>query len=153
MAEKKQNNIFKEGGILSSFIEESIAKHSSKTDIGAHSIFLGQVRSDIMDSKKVKAITFSAYPEMANEMVYKIREETFNKYPLSCMHIYHSLGTINVGEICLFVFTSSAHRQAAIEACQEVVERIKKEVPIWGKEVFEDETYQWKKISNVNTAW
>jgi molybdopterin synthase catalytic subunit len=145
VVEKKQHTIFKEGPITASFIGESIAKHSSKTDIGAHSIFLGQVRNDTIDSNKVKAIIFSAYTLMANVRAHKIREEIFAKYPLSCMHIYHSLGNINAGEICLFVFASSPHRRAAAEACNEVVERIKSEVPIWGKEVFEDETYRWKK--------
>jgi len=144
VAEKKRKNIFVEGAIPASFIGESIAKHSSKTDIGSHSIFLGQVRGDIIAGKKVKAIIFTSYKEMANEIVYKISEETFAKYPLSCMHIYHSLGNINTGEICFFVFTSSAHRHGATTACNEVVERIKKEVPLWGKEVFEDETFQWK---------
>jgi molybdopterin synthase catalytic subunit len=144
VVEKKQHNIFKEGPITASFIGESIANHSSKTDIGAHSIFLGQVRNDTIDSNKVKAIIFSAYPEMANEKAYKIREETFAKYPLTCMHIYHSLGTISAGEICLFVFISSPHRHAAAQACNELVERVKSEIPIWGKEVFEDKTYRWK---------
>ena len=60
------------------------------------------------------------------------------------MHIYHSLGTVAAGEICLFVFTSAVHRKEAIDACEEVVELIKKELPIWGKEVFEDDTHQWK---------
>ena len=63
------------------------------------------------------------------------------------MHIYHSLGEVNVGEICLFVFTSSKHRKAAIAACEELVERIKKELPVWGKELFENKQEQWK----VNT--
>ena len=73
-----------------------------------------------------------------------IRESIFAKYPLTCMHIYHSLGSVSAGEICLFVFTSSVHRNAAIEACNEVVERIKAELPIWGKEIFSDESHQWK---------
>jgi molybdopterin synthase catalytic subunit len=60
------------------------------------------------------------------------------------MHVYHSLGKIAAGEVCLFVFTSSAHRQAAMEACNETVERIKAELPIWGKEIFSDQTTQWK---------
>ena len=60
------------------------------------------------------------------------------------MHVYHSLGIVAAGQICLFVFTSSAHRKAAIAACEEVVERIKAELPIWGKELFEDHTHQWK---------
>jgi molybdopterin synthase catalytic subunit len=42
------------------------------------------------------------------------------------------------------VFTSAAHRKAAIDACEETVERLKAELPVWGKEIFEDETYQWK---------
>jgi len=48
------------------------------------------------------------------------------------------------GEISLFVFVSSVHRQMALDACREIVERIKKEVPVWGKEIFEDESYEWK---------
>ncbi|MBW7952276.1 MAG: molybdenum cofactor biosynthesis protein MoaE, partial [Chitinophagaceae bacterium] len=44
----------------------------------------------------------------------------------------------------LFVFVSSAHRKEAIKACEEIVERIKKEVPVWGKEVFVNENHQWK---------
>ena len=60
------------------------------------------------------------------------------------MHVYHSLGKVAAGEICLFVFTSSAHRKAAIDACNETVERIKAELPVWGKEIFLDESIQWK---------
>ena len=60
------------------------------------------------------------------------------------MHIYHSLGRVNAGEISLFVFTSGVHRREAIDACNEVVERIKQEVPVWGKELFADDTYSWK---------
>lgn len=142
--EKKMKNIFVQGAIAPAFVAESIQKHSTKTDIGAHSIFMGQVRSDIIDEKKVVAIEYTAYEEMALEKMHVIREDIFNKYSLTCMHIYHSLGRIAAGDICLFVFTSSGHRKAAIAACEEVVERIKQELPIWGKELFDNETHQWK---------
>lgn len=144
MKEAKKRNSFREGPISPAFIADSIAKHSSKMDIGAHSIFLGQVRNDKIEGKEVKAIDYTAYTEMAEEALHHIREAAFSKYGLSCMHIYHSLGRVAAGEICLFVFTSSPHRHDAQQACQEIVEEIKKEVPIWGKEVFEDETYTWK---------
>jgi molybdopterin synthase catalytic subunit len=49
-----------------------------------------------------------------------------------------------VGEICLFVFASAVHRKEAIQAVEEVVERIKKELPIWGKEICDNQKYQWK---------
>ena len=133
-----------QGPISHVFIADSIQKHSTKTNIGAHSIFLGQVRNDIIDGKPVEAIEYSTYEEMALEQMHKIRQAIFQKYQLTCMHVYHSLGIVKAGEISLFVFTSSEHRVAAIDACAEVVERIKKELPVWGKELFEDESYQWK---------
>jgi len=144
MKEKKTNNIFVQGPIAASFIADSIQKHSSKTDIGAHSIFLGQVRDDKMDGKEVASIEYTAYEEMALEMMYTIRENMFEKYDLTCMHVYHSLGNVKAGEISLFVFTSAPHRKAAIDACEETVERIKAELPVWGREVFLDEGFRWK---------
>jgi len=137
-------NIFVSGAITAAFIGDSIQRHSSKTGIGGHSIFLGQVRADVIDNKKVAAIVYTAYEEMANEKMQLIREAIFEKYQLTCMHVHHSLGKIAPGEICLFVFTSAPHRKAAIAACEEMVERIKAELPVWGKEMMEDETYQWK---------
>lgn len=137
-------NIFVKGSISPVFISDSIAKHASKKEIGAHSIFLGQVREDILDNKTVQAIEYTAYEDMAIQKIHEIREEIFAKYELSCMHIYHSLGMVKAGEICLFVFTSSKHRKFAFEACTEVVDRIKADLPIWGKEIFNDESHQWK---------
>ena len=144
MSEKKIKNIFVNGAISPSFIAESIAKHATKTAIGGHSIFMGQIRRDEVNGKFVAAINYTAYEELALTKMNEIREEIFLKYPLNCMHVHHSLGLISAGEICLFVFTSSAHRKPAIEACNELVERIKAELPIWGKEIFGDDTHQWK---------
>jgi molybdopterin synthase catalytic subunit len=143
-SEHKARSIFTEGAITATFVAESIQKHNTQTSIGAHSIFLGQVRSDIIENKKVAAIEYTTFEEMALEKMQEIREAVFEKYALSCMHVRHSLGRVLAGEICLFVFTSSSHRKAAIDACEEVVERIKSELPIWGKELFEDASYQWK---------
>ena len=147
MKERKPKNIFVEGPITTAFIADSIQKHNTKTEIGAHSIFLGQVRADMIDGKKVNAIEYTTYEEMALEKMHVIREEIFSRYDLTCLHVYHSLGKVAAGEISLFVFTSSPHRKAAIDACNEIVEKIKKELPVWGKELFEDESYQWKEIS------
>ncbi len=145
MKEKKKHNVFINGPITPDFIANSIAKHSSKTDIGAHDIFLGQVRNDIIEDKTVVAINYEAYQDMADELFYEIREAAFAKYNLVCMHIYHSLGVVKAGEICLFVFVSSKHRKEAFDACQDIVEQIKAMTPIWGKEIFEDDSYVWKK--------
>ena len=138
-------NVFIQGAISSGFIQNSIAKHQSKTDIGAHNIFLGQVRADEINNKVVAAIEYTAHEEMANLKFHEIREATFEKFNLTCMHIYHSLGNVNVGEICFFVFVSAAHRPEVYEATEFIVNRVKAEVPIFGKEIFETGDHQWKK--------
>src|SRR6185295_20144690 len=116
---KKEHHFFVNGAIGPQTIAGSIAKHSRKKNIGAHEIFLGQVRADAINGKTVAAIEYSAYNEMAEKEIEKIREEVIVKYQLTCAHVIHSLGRINAGELCIFVFVSSPHRQAAFDACWE----------------------------------
>ena len=144
MNREKVKNIFVQGAISAEFIKTSIEKHSTKTEIGAHSIFLGQVRADNIDGRHVAEIEYSAYEQMALERMHEKREALFTSYSLTCLHVHHSLGRVKAGEICLFVFTSSKHRKAAVAACEELVEWIKAELPVWGKEIFEDHSTQWK---------
>jgi molybdopterin synthase catalytic subunit len=144
MTRLKIKDIFHEGAIPASFIADSIQKHLTQTTIGGHSIFLGQVRADDIDGKKIASINYTAHRELALGKMEEMRETIFVKYPIICLHVHHSLGHVTAGEICFFVFVSAAHRQAAMEACKETVEKIKAELPIWGQELFEDGTYQWK---------
>ena len=140
----KIKNCFVAGPISSTFIADSIAKHQSKKNIGAHQIFLGQVRADLIENKQITAIDYSAQQEMANETFLLIREKTFEKFELICMHIHHSLGIVKTGEICLFVFVSSKHRKNAQAAIEYLVEEIKSKAPIFGKEIFTNQSHQWK---------
>lgn len=140
-------NLFIPGPISPLLIADSILELGSQSGTGGHSIFLGQIRGDLIDGKPVKGIEYSAYEEMAIVMIEHIKTEIKKQFTLTSMIVHHSLGTVRVGELCLFVFTSAAHRKAAIEACQLAVERIKKEVPVWGKELFDNDSYAWK----VNT--
>ncbi len=142
--ERKIKNIFIDGPVPVSRISDSIREHATKTGIGAHAIFLGQVRADVKPEGVVTAIEYSTFVEMALEKAFDIREAMFAKYALNCMHIWHSLGKVGVGEICLFVFTSAPQRRAAIDACNETVERIKAELPVWGLELLDNQTHLWK---------
>lgn len=143
MKKKKKHTVLIEGPITPTFIANSIAKHSSKTDIGAHAIFLGQIRKDMKDNRVVKDIEYSSHNVMAEQVFETIRESAFSKYEIVCMHIYHSLGTVKVGEVSLFVFVSCQHRAQSFEALEYLVEEIKAKAPIWKKENYEDETYSW----------
>lgn len=147
MKERKAKNIFVEGPISPDFIAESIRKHATKHDIGAHEIFLGQVRADKAEDGTVAAIDYTAYQEMALDVMHEIRESTFEKWPITCMHVYHSLGEVEVGQICFFVFASSAHRKVAREAVARVVDAVKEKLPIFGKELIAGGDHRWKQNS------
>ena len=134
---------FINGPIDPKFIADQISNHSSKHNIGGHAIFLGQVRADEHEGSKVEFIEYSAYEEMANKEINKIREEAFSKRSLTCLHIYHSLGQVKVGEISLFIFVSSAHRKEAITSMTDLVEDLKYKVPIWKQEVLQNQTKRW----------
>jgi molybdopterin synthase catalytic subunit len=136
---KHKHKVLIQGPVSPAFIAESISKHSTKTEIGAHAIFLGQIRYD----NNVVAIDYSAYNDMAEETFHTIREAAFSKYPIVCMHIYHSIGLVKTGEISLFVFVSCKHREKSFEALQYIVEEIKAHAPVWKKELFADGTHQW----------
>lgn len=141
----KVRDIFVEGAIPASFIANSIAKHATRTDIGAHEIFLGQVRADMIDGRIVTGIEYTTYRDMALERMSAIREEAFVKWPaMTCLHVHHSLGMVAAGELCFMVFASAPHRTAAREAVAHVVDRIKSELPIFGKEILSDESHVWK---------
>ena len=144
MDKKKKKSVFIDGPISPEFIANSITKHQTKTVIGAHDIFLGQVRADEIDGKKVGSIDYTTYQEMAETAIHNIRESAFEKHNLTCMHIYHSLGNVKAGEICLFVFVSSPRRKEVFNAIEFLVEEIKANVPIFGKEILEDQSHQWK---------
>ena len=137
-------NFFLNGPISPDFISNSIYKHQIKHNIGAHNIFLGQVRKDTIKSNVVSAIDYSAYQEMANKKITDIRESTFEKFDLTCLHIYHSLGVVEVGQIGFFVFVSSSRRKNVYDATKFIVDMIKNTVPIFGKEIFENKEYNWK---------
>lgn len=140
-----KKTIFIQGAISPEFIAQSIATHQSKHTIGAHNIFLGQVRADVINGSVVTAIEYTAYEEMANEVMAVIREKAFSQFDLVCMHIYHSLGVVKTGEICLFIFVSATRRKQVYKATKKIVNWIKKDVPIFGKEIVENSAFTWKK--------
>ncbi len=141
---KKRKKLFVEGAIQPDFIAHSIARHSSKTDIGAHAIFLGQVRADEKDGKQVLSIEYTAYEPMAEQIMTDLRESFFAQYPdMTCLHIYHSLGTVKAGEISLFVFVSCRHRQQSFQALAHIVDTLKADLPVWKQEFYSGGTYHW----------
>ncbi|MEX2568905.1 MAG: molybdenum cofactor biosynthesis protein MoaE [Cyclobacteriaceae bacterium] len=130
---RKPKNIFVQGPITPEKIADYLAHQGKKYEVGGISTFIQQMQGDTKSGGTIKAIHYTAIEERALQKAFEIREDIFTNYPIRCMHIYHSLGEIKTGEICFFVMVSASNNKAAIDACEETVERILKEVPIWGK--------------------
>lgn len=140
--------ILTEGPIPAQLISEMILKACTDLSAGGHSIFIGQVRNDKAGSKTVKAISYSAYETMVSSEAEKIIALTRSQYnDTKEIEIVHSTGIVAAGEISLFVIVSAGHRHHAIQACTTAVELIKERLPIWKKEIFEDNSVEWKENS------
>jgi molybdopterin synthase catalytic subunit len=132
------------GPITPAVISDMIFMETGNENAGAYSIFMGKVRADRVDGKTVKKIEYSAYREMVVVEALKIKNEVATVYDdIGRIKILHSVGDVNAGEISLFVLVASAHREQNFKACREVVERIKQRLPVWKKEIFDDNSHRW----------
>jgi len=137
-------NYLLEGPVTIKEISITLEKMGDKQGAGGHSVFMGQVRADNIDGKTVKAIHYSAYEAMVKTEADKIVQEILSEFSdAQSVDIIHSIGTVNAGELSLFVLVSAGHRQQAIQACAKTVEMIKERLPVWKKEVFEDDSHVW----------
>ena len=109
---------------------------ASESD-GAIATFSGIVRAT-NKGKKVLFLEYEAYPEMAVKMMERIGEEVKATWGLESLRIQHRVGRLNVGETSVIIVVSSPHRDDSFAACQYAIDRLKRIVPIWKKEVFED---------------
>lgn len=113
-----------------------VVEHVRRDDAGAIALFYGIVR-DHNRGRKVMHLEYDAYPEMATKVMQRIADEVKERFNIAETAIQHRTGRLEVGETSLLVAVSSAHRKEAFEACHALVDRLKEEVPIWKKEVFE----------------
>ncbi|MDP2727788.1 MAG: MoaD family protein [Dehalococcoidia bacterium] len=121
-------------GVLS--LEEVAAKvrHPS---CGAVTIFMGTVR-DVSQGRKVVYLEYEAYKEMAQNKLAEIGDEIRARWGLERVAISHRVGRLDLGETSVIIAVASPHRDEGFAACRYAIETIKKTVPIWKKEVWED---------------
>jgi molybdopterin synthase catalytic subunit len=133
------------GPVTQAIISQVIENAGKRNDTGGHSIFLGQVRADNINGKFVRAIEYSAYDAMVKAEADKIKEIILSEFSdAKTVEIVHSTGIVSAGEISLFVMVSAGHRQHATEACSRTVELLKDRLPVWKKELFDDDSSEWR---------
>lgn len=106
-------------------------------DAGGIDLFVGTVRNNA-NGKKVVKLVFEAYEAMALKEMMRIADAAQAQWPLSKVVMLHVVGEKTVGEPVVITGASSAHRDAAFAACRFLIDELKKTVPIWKKEFYED---------------
>lgn len=137
--------MFIEGAISDELINE--LRQSSSEQEGAVLNFQGKVRADAIDGKNVARIEFTAQKKIAEQVAVDLIEESIRKFGILSAEIKHSLGNVAVGETCFFVLVKTKHRTEGYLALPFLVDGIKANCPIFGKEIFIEGDYKWKKNS------
>ncbi|SDW12974.1 molybdopterin synthase subunit MoaE [Pseudomonas syringae] len=109
------------------------ALHAANLGIGAVVSFVGYVR-DFNEGREVSGMFLEHYPGMTEKALAKIVEEAAQRWPLLKVDVIHRTGALEPGEPIVFVGVASAHRQAAFEACDFVMDYLKTRAPFWKKE-------------------
>ena len=116
---------------------ELIAGELKAPEDGAVIVFDGIVRNHSR-GRRTLYLEYSAYEPMAAAELEKLAEAALEKHPVRDVRILHRLGRLEIGETSVLIVVASAHRAAAFDASRWIIDTLKKTVPIWKKEYFED---------------
>jgi len=109
---------------------------------GGSAFFVGRVR-DHHEEKSVARLFYDCYEPMAEKMMGQILVNLKDRHRVESLRALHRIGWVEIGEAAVVIEASSAHRDAAFEACRAAIDEIKRNVPIWKKEVYADGTSAW----------
>jgi MoaE-MoaD fusion protein len=104
---------------------------------GAVVVFEGIVR-DNSRGRRTLFLDYEAYQEMALKQMTGVMEQALSQFPIREVAMVHRVGRLQIGETSVLIVVASAHRGAAFDACRWLIDTLKRTVPIWKKEHFED---------------
>ncbi|WKX92253.1 hypothetical protein Q1695_010354 [Nippostrongylus brasiliensis] len=111
---------------------------------GGTSVFVGTTR-DTFNGRKVARLDYESYDEMAYKEMRKLCAHIREKFPsVERVVMFHRIGEVGVGETSVIIATASPHRKDALHATEMAIDELKRVVPIWKKEVYEDGGCSWK---------
>ena len=116
---------------------KAVASRLRQPEDGAVAVFEGIVRSHSR-GRKTLFLDYEAYEEMALKQLQSLRESALSRFQIRDAAIVHRLGRLQIGETSVLIVVASAHRAAAFDACRWLIDTLKRTVPIWKKEYFDD---------------
>jgi molybdopterin synthase catalytic subunit len=117
--------------------EQALRRAVETTAAGAVVLFFGTVR-DRTRGRRVLFLEYEAYPSMALSEMQRIAQDVVRRHELTGIACTHRTGRLALGETAVVLAVSAPHRKAALDAIDDFVSRLKRDVPIWKKEHFED---------------
>lgn len=125
------------GPITPLLISELMTLGNDDAGAGAVSVFIGKVRADEIEGRRVTAIEYSAYEDMAGREADEIVKTVRTAFTdVRSVLIVHSMGVVKAGEASLFIMVTSGRRDQASRACRHTLEMVKEKLPVWKKELF-----------------
>jgi molybdopterin converting factor subunit 1 len=115
----------------------ALAERLKHPEDGAVVVFEGIVRNNSR-GRRALYLDYEAYEPMARKQLEELTSQALSKFKVRDIAVSHRLGRLQIGEVSVAIAVSSAHRAAAFEACRWLIDSLKKTVPIWKKEYFED---------------
>jgi molybdopterin converting factor subunit 1 len=115
----------------------SILEGIKRPEDGAAVVFEGIVRNHTR-GRRTLYLDYEAYEEMALKQMKELAARAMAEYKIRDVAIVHRLGRLEIGETSVLIAVASAHRAAAFDACRWLIDTLKRTVPIWKKEHFED---------------
>lgn len=106
-------------------------------EAGGVDIFLGTTRNH-SKGKRVVRLEYEAYVPMALKLMSEIETEIRERWSIHKLSMIHRTGVVPVMEPSVAIAVSASHRKEAFEACRYAIDELKKRVPIWKKEIFDD---------------
>jgi len=115
---------------------EAVAAEVADERAGAVATFAGTVRRQSR-GREVTHLEYEAYAEMAEDVMARLAGDLEARHDLCSIAIHHRVGRLEVGEASVLIAVSAPHRQDALAACKDAIDRLKETVPLWKKEVYE----------------
>lgn len=133
-------------------LADEYARFANRQDTGAVVSFVGKVR-DFNQGENVKGLALEHYPGMTEKALAAIVQEARERWPLQECTLIHRIGELLLGDQIVLVVVSSAHREAAFEACHFIMDFLKTRAPFWKKELTAEGVQRWVEAKESdNTA-
>lgn len=129
---------------------EKLTNFVTSPSCGAVSVFIGTTRNNF-DGKKVLQLEYEAYIPMAKKKMVEICQQIRKSWSIEKIAMEHRIGVVPVAEASIIIAISSPHRKESLEAVQYAIDMVKAVVPVWKKEIYEDDMSEWKE--NKECYW